>query len=90
MHSIHEGVATKERNLEVGHCNIIALINTRKGADFSAPFPARTQVRKRVQTYFGADESADRLNSEYISFPTKPNFVTPDALMMFSTWAESS
>lgn len=30
------------------------------------------------------------LNSENCSLPTKPNFVTPDPLMMFSTLADRS
>ena len=29
-------------------------------------------------------------NSEYISLPTKPNLVTPEPLMMFSTLADKS
>lgn len=39
----------------------------------------------------GPDQAPGALpKTRYFSFPTKPNLVTPDALMMFSTWAERS
>jgi len=54
---------------------------TEKGADRSAPLlPVQGQLS--VRDYL--------LNSEYCSLPTKPNLVTFEALMMFSTRADRS
>lgn len=56
-----------------------------KGADCSAP------VTFRFKDCSDADQApAALLNEAYRSLPTKPNFVTPEPLMMFSTRAEMS
>ena len=56
-----------------------------KGADRSAPFCFFRQV---CRAPYWAGALADLVNSENCSLPTKPNFVTFEALMMFSTCAE--
>lgn len=55
-----------------------------KGADRSAPFC------RSVQCLRGAGGHFCFVKIRYCSLPTKPNLVTPEALMMFSTRADSS
>ena len=69
----------------IGRESLPAAAPTKTGADRSAP----VSVAGRAEAYSALRACGDLPNSEYCSFPTKPNLVTPEALMMLIAAAES-